>query len=419
MIALGCVLLPNGVVAHAGGGTAPGDPSPGRLRSGEVGSGLPSLPVVVPTTARRSASIKWSDLGPSDAWAKPAINFVGDAHSWMRDFAANADGSYPFRPDMLETRKYLARTAVKAFAPHAAVDPSITFPDLDPTQSFYKWANIAVQKGWIRRATDGRFLPDKPVTMITVHRVLVLALGMRGTAHRLDGLRTRGGIRFDTPMNFGTTMLGMRLGLRFPSAEADHDVTPRTQMQRAQVAYSLYKAKTLATWVIPWLRDQYDRIELPNMGRTRRAIVQWGIRYVGYPYVWGGEWGFDGPVPAALGGQSIPGFDCSGLAWWDLRADDGGAWDISPPRPYEGWPLPQRTSADMAHFGDRRWKDLEPGDLAFYDGNGDGTVDHVDVYVGNGYALDSSTSVGGVTLMYIADGWYHEHFVHGRRILPK
>ena len=26
----------------------------------------------------------------------------------------------------------------------------------------------------------------------------------------------------------------------------------------------------------------------------------------------------------------------------------------------------------------------------FYDGNGDGTVDHVDVYIGNGYALDSS-----------------------------
>ena len=51
----------------------------------------------------------------------------------------------PFRPDLLETRKYLARTAVKAFAPDAEVDPTITFTDLDPSQSFYKWANIAVQ----------------------------------------------------------------------------------------------------------------------------------------------------------------------------------------------------------------------------------------------------------------------------------
>ena len=40
-----------------------------------------------------------------------------------------------------------------------------------------------------------------------------------------------------------------------------------------------------------------------------------------------------------------------GLAWWLLRANDGGAWDVHPPRPYAGWALPQRTSADMARFG--------------------------------------------------------------------
>ena len=54
----------------------------------------------------------------------------------------------------------------------------------------------------------------------------------------------------------------------------------------------------------------------------------------------------------------------------------------------------------------------------FYDGNDDGTVDHVDVYIGNGYALDSSNTPGGVTIMWVGDGWYREHFVHGRRILP-
>ena len=54
----------------------------------------------------------------------------------------------------------------------------------------------------------------------------------------------------------------------------------------------------------------------------------------------------------------------------------------------------------------------------FYDGNDDGTVDHVDVYIGNGYALDSSNTAGGVTIMWVGDGWYREHFVHGRRILP-
>ena len=53
----------------------------------------------------------------------------------------------------------------------------------------------------------------------------------------------------------------------------------------------------------------------------------------------------------------------------------------------------------------------------FYDGDGDGTVDHVDTYIGNGFALDSSSTPGGVTIMWVGDGWYRDHFVHGRRVL--
>jgi len=387
---------------------------------GEAGTGMPPLPVVVPkTTSAKAIALRWSDVGPGDAWARPAINFVGRDHDWMRDFAANGDGSYPFRPRMLETRKYFARAVVKAFAPDAGIDSSITFPDLDPTQSFYKWANIAVQKGWMRPVSDGRFLPDKPVTMVTVHRSIVLALGMRSTANQINHLRTRDGVAFATPQNLGTTNLGNRLNLRYPSAEADHDVTPQSPMSRAQVAYSIYKAKTSAPGNLSWIRSDYEGVVLPNMGPTRRAIVEWGLKYVGYPYVWAGEWGFDSPEPSALGGQPIAGFDCSGLMWWLMREDDGGYWEISPPRPHRGWPLPQRGSADMARFGNLKWDALLPGDLALYDGSGDGTVDHVDLYVGNGYALDSSTSVGGVTLMYVGPGsWYRDHFVHGRRLLP-
>jgi cell wall-associated NlpC family hydrolase len=415
MVALGTSLLSGGATADAGGAVG----STGTITVGDLGTGVPGFAFVRPRASKPS-NLRWSDMDPSDAWAKPAIDFVGATHSWMRDCAPNADGSYPFRPDMIETRKYFARTLVKAFAPDAVVDPRITFPDIDPTQSFYPWANIAVSKGWMTRLGDGRFMPDKPVTATTIHRALVLALGLRGTAKRLDRLSTIDGVRFGTARNFGTTNLGMRLGLRYPSSDAAHDVTPRSPLPRAQVAYSLYRAKTLATWVVPSLRDEYEGVALPRMGPRRLDIVRWGLKYIGYPYVYGGEWGFDSPPPSALGGQPIPGFDCSGIAWWLLRADDAGSWNISPPRPYQGWPLPQRSSADMARFGVLRYEALVPGDLAFYDGNGDGTVDHVDVFVGNGYALDSSTSVGGVTLMYVGPGsWYRQHFVHGRRLLPQ
>ena len=60
---------------------------------------------------------------------------------------------------------------------------------------------------------------------------------------------------------------------------------------------------------------------------------------------------------------------------------------------------------------------LLPGDLMFYSSTG-GEIDHVDVYIGNGFSLDSSGSPGGVTIMPVSDGWYRDHFVHGRRLLP-
>jgi len=45
-------------------------------------------------------------------------------------------------------------------------------------------------------------------------------------------------------------------------------------------------------------------------------------------------------------------------------------------------------------------------------------VDHVDTYIGRGWALDSSSTPGGVTIMWVGRGWYREHFRFGRRILP-
>lgn len=409
-------LVPAGPTTNAVAAT----PATADITAGEYGGGSAPFPVHVPVQARgRVSGVTWSDLDASDGWARQAINFVGGRFDWMRDFRPNPDGTYPFRPGAIETRKYFARAAVKAFAPNVAVDPAITFTDFDATQVFYRWANVAVQLGWMRRSDDGGFMPDKPVTMTTVHRVLVLALGMKGTAKQLDALHTRDGIAFTTPDNFGTTLLGMRLGLRFNSDTNEaQDVGPLTPMPRAQVAYSLWKAKTLPSWVVPWVASQYDGIVLPKMGPARRAIVQWGIRFVGYPYVWGGEWGLASPEPSGLGGQPIPGFDCSGLSWWLLRANDGGVWRVDPPRPYAGWSLPQRTSTDMARFGTLKYGQLLPGDLMFYDWDHNGVVDHLDVYIGNGFALDSSHSPGGVTIMRVGDGDYRRNFVHGRRVLP-
>jgi cell wall-associated NlpC family hydrolase len=255
-----------------------------------------------------------------------------------------------------------------------------------------------------------------------VHRALVLSLGLGPAAKALNEIHTRDGVTFRHGPNFGTTVLGMRLYLRYnaPTGSESMDVDPNDSLRRSQVAYSLWRATTEPSYVVPALLSQYANVELPHLGQRGQQIVQWGIRYAGYPYVWGGEWGLDSPEPSALGGQPRSGFDCSGLSWWLLRHDDGSVWNVNPPRPYLGWSLPQRTSADMANMAPTRirYKDLTPGDLMFYDGNSDGVVDHVDTYIGNGYALDSSSTPGGVTIMWVGDGWYRDHFKWGRQILP-
>lgn len=368
-------------------------------------------------TQRRS-TIVWSDVDRSFDWARTAIDDVGATNGWMRDFAPNADGTYPFQPSTIETRKYFARAVVTAFAPNEVVDPSIVFTDLDPSDAFYPAANIAVKLHWMKKTSSGTFAPDKPVTTTMVHRVIVLALGLGPAAKALNHLHTADGVTFKLPANFGALLLGMRLGLRYNSSDESMDVGPTTPLDRAQVAYSLYRATTQPSWDVPDLLAQYQSIQLPALTPDQQQIVQWGVQYVGFPYVWGGEWGFSSSEPSSLGGQPVPGFDCSGFTWWLLRASDSGYWNVSPPRPYIGWNLPERSSADMATIGNLTYDKLQPGDLMFYDGDGDGRVDHVNTFIGNGWALDSSSGYAGSTIMWVGDGWYRDHFVRGRRVLP-
>ncbi|HET9672342.1 MAG TPA: NlpC/P60 family protein [Actinomycetota bacterium] len=396
--------------------------TPASWRDGEDGSGAPAPRVTLSRTERaRVPTASWSDLRSDDVWARPAIDHVAGVHDWMRDVRPDADGAWRFRPDAIETRQLWARALVRAFAPDEAADASITFPDLDASSRFWKFAAIAVKHRWLARGSGGRFNPSAPITARAAHRSLVLVLGMRQTAAALDHLSTTDGYAFDTPKMFGFNLLALRLGLRFNNkVDEAQDVTPGDALRRKQAAWSLYRASTIDPGFVTYLEEQYAGIALPKMGAGRRSIVDWGVRYVGYPYIWAGEWGFESTPPAAFGGQPGPGFDCSGITWWALRRDDGVYWEISPPRPHEGWPLPQRSSAEMARVTTKKlgYRHLLPGDLMFYDGDGNGVVDHVDVYVGRGWALDSSSSIAGVTLMWVGTGWYREHFVHGRRILP-
>jgi NlpC/P60 family len=398
-----CLLVPQTLVLALGR-------SP--LLAGEEGSGPPPR---LPHTLERGDGVKWIDV-PKDLWARAAIDFVAGENEWMRDFRAAADGTYPFWPDRLETRRLFARAVVRAFAPDAVPDPTLKFRDLSSDDRLFRFANVAVSQGWMQVDADGDFLPTEPVTVRMVHRAVVLALGMGDLAAGADALHLHNGTRIPTPEGFGTLLIGMLLGLRYNHGDESLDVGPDSPLSRAEVAWSLYRAATEPDWMGSALAP-YATIELPNLSEKMQQVVTFGVRYVGYPYVWGGEWFQATPEGYCCGFQPTGGFDCSGLTWWLMKAADAG-WDNTPPREYLGWMLPQRSSAQMAAVGGKvKWEGLQPGDLMFYDGDGDGTVDHVDTYIGNGWALDSGSSNGGVTITRVEGTWYQDHFVKGRRIL--
>lgn len=405
------------VTLLAGLALVPVSPASAGLPVGDRGSGPTVRTPAGPQGWQRSqdsGGIAWSDV-PRDHWARKAIDHVAGEDDWMRDYKPAADGTYAFQPETLESRKHFARAVVRAFAPEEPVDPSVTFPDLPSDDRFYAAANVAVKLGWMEASPDG-FLPNQPVTTTMVHRALVLALGLSAEAAGLDALHTRNGVVFETPPDFGTLLLGMRLGLRYNHGDDAMDVGPASPLPRAEVAWSLYRAATASSWTLNELAP-YATIELPILGPKKQRIVRFAVRYVGYPYVWGGEWDQPSPEGYCCGGQPVGGFDCSGLVWWALKAAESG-WDNVPPRDYRGWSLPERSSADMASVGEEiPFEDIKAGDLLFQDGDEDGRVDHVNLYLGNGWALDSSSGYGGVSILSVRSGWYRDHFVHARRVI--
>ena len=100
----------------------------------------------------------------------------------------------------------------------------------------------------------------------------------------------------------------------------------------------------------------------------RSKVVNYGLKFVGGRYVWGGT-------------NPNTGADCSGFVQYVMRNAAG----VSLPR----------TSREQAKVG-RSIKSSEmlPGDLIFY-GSG---ISHVALYIGNGQIIHASTSASGIKI---------------------
>lgn len=116
------------------------------------------------------------------------------------------------------------------------------------------------------------------------------------------------------------------------------------------------------------------------------AAVEEAKKFLGVPYLWGGT------TPS--------GFDCSGLVQYVYRSLGININRVSQDQYKQG-----------AHISR---EDLMPGDLVFFEKNGD--VHHVGMYVGDGYMIHAPYTGAVVSYQSIDTPYYKSQFCGGRRV---
>ena len=113
------------------------------------------------------------------------------------------------------------------------------------------------------------------------------------------------------------------------------------------------------------------------------GVVAIALRYLGVPYVWGGE--------------SPSGFDCSGFVAYVYSQ--------------VGVSLPHYTGAQWNMGVPVSRDELEPGDLVFFDGLG-----HVGIYIGGGQFVHAPHTGDVVKISSLSEDWYSQTYDGARRI---
>jgi cell wall-associated NlpC family hydrolase len=109
-------------------------------------------------------------------------------------------------------------------------------------------------------------------------------------------------------------------------------------------------------------------------------------------------------APYVPGGIDIQGFDCSGLSWY-IHQQNG----VDVPRKAEDQ---SRTARPVL------LPDLAPGDLIFFHMKGssaDRGVDHVGIYIGNGFFIHVSTSARIVAYARLDNVYFRDRIVSAGR----
>jgi cell wall-associated NlpC family hydrolase len=257
--------------------------------------------------------------------------------------------------------------------------------------------------------------PAAPVTVTQLDARLVKALQLFDSASELRSAARAAGL--SVPSRFGTETVARLLGLRtnHPAKDDDLELLPNDPVTRAETAYSVAKILRFGGWEQQYVEDAAATFVLPTLTSWQTRVLNTAVRFVGFPYVWGGT---SEKAEAPFGVQARGGFDCSGYVWrvYKLQKYPGGAALNATIR--------GRTTYDMSGEVPRSkrigFAKLAPGDVLFFGPNGPrskpNTIGHTGIYLGSGWMIHSSGQ--GVAVVPLT-GWYRQSFAWGRRPLAE
>lgn len=125
-----------------------------------------------------------------------------------------------------------------------------------------------------------------------------------------------------------------------------------------------------------------------NRGPKGSDIVATAKTCLGVPYLWGGE--------------SMRGFDCSGLVQYVFSKN--------------GISLPRTCTTQYKEGVSVKKADLLPGDLVFFANTYASGISHVGIYIGNGEFIHASSS-HGVMISELSNSYWTSHYYGCRRVL--
>jgi cell wall-associated NlpC family hydrolase len=243
----------------------------------------------------------------------------------------------------------------------------------------------------------------------------VNALGLTDSAKLFtQAARTAG---LTPPSRFGTEAVARLLGLRtnHPAALDALERSPGEPATHAEAAYSAARTLRLGEGDTQAIQELAASFVLPALTPWQKRVLTTAVRFIGYPYVWGGESEFP---ESPFGPQVHGGFDCSGFIWRVYKveqyAEGGTLADM----------LQGRTTYAMSGevpVAERiPYAKLQPADVIFFGAGGPKSkprqVDHAGIYLGNGWFIHSSGYGVAVTTL---SGWYGKRFAWGRRPLAE